>query len=108
MILEGTLVDKRGNVRTILTSVGPMRCQLGGFFNYPLYVGEWAKVEGGGQMGWLGAATVASNMTRAQKTCDHSWVTWTEPYRVPTKLHTRAPARLLFCVTCTLALVFKL
>ena len=85
-----------------------MRFKLGGLFNYPLYAGEWSKLKDGGQWGWLGAGTVASNMTRAQKKCDHAWLAWTEPYRVPTKLNPPVPAMLLFCVSCKLALVFKL
>jgi hypothetical protein len=108
-LLEGRLVEKQGAVRTIATPIGPMSVKLGTLFNFPLYVGEWNKMEAaGGQLSWLRASTVASNMKAQQKNCQHAWVAWEEPQRVPTKLHPPVPARLLFCVDCKLALVFKL
>jgi hypothetical protein len=108
-LLEGRLVEKQRAVRTIATPIGPISVKLGTLFNFPLYVGEWNKMEAaGGQLSWLRASTVASNVTPQQKKCQHAWVAWEEPQRVPTKLHPSVPARLLFCVGCRLALVFKL
>jgi len=104
--LVGKLVERQGSVRTIATVNGPIRVKFG-LLNFPIYAGEWSKASSG-NIGWLASATVASNITNKQKVCEHSWLTWEEPQRVPTKFHPPTPCALLFCGSCGLALVFKL